>query len=128
MTRYIVMGIAMFVGGALGAAAVNGLHAQGKGPGAYAVVDIGEITDPAVFQTLLPKAGPANDAFGGQFVARTENIVALDGTAPKRFVIIGFESIEKAKAWDNSPAQVEVNAIRKKSTKSRTFIVDSKLQ
>ena len=36
--------------------------------------------------------------------------------------------MDKAKAWDKSPLQVEVNDIRKKSTKSRTFLVDGALQ
>jgi uncharacterized protein (DUF1330 family) len=117
----------MVAGIVIGAAAVSGLSAQGKGPGAYAV-DISEISDPATFKTLLPKAGQANDQFGGKFVARTENIVALDGTPPKRFVVIAFDSMDKAKAWDKSPLQDEVNAIRKKSTKSRTFLVDAELQ
>jgi hypothetical protein len=36
--------------------------------------------------------------------------------------------MDKAKAWDKSPLQDEVNAIRRKSTKSRTFLVDSELQ
>jgi uncharacterized protein (DUF1330 family) len=124
MNRYIALGLAMLAGTALGAAAISGLNAQNKTPGAYAVVDISEVTDPDVFKTLLPKAGPANDAFGGKFIIRSENISALDGTPPKRFVVIAFDSVEKAKAWDKSPAQDEVNAIRKKSTKSRTFIAD----
>jgi uncharacterized protein (DUF1330 family) len=128
MTRIAFMGIGMVAGIVIGAAAVSGLNAQGKGPGAYAIVDIAEISDPATFKTLLPIAGKANDQFGGKFVARTENIVALDGTPPKRFVVIGFDSMDKAKAWDNSPLQAEVNAIRKKSTKSRTFLVDGALQ
>jgi uncharacterized protein (DUF1330 family) len=46
-----------------------------------------------------------------------------DGTPPKRFVIIGFDNVEKAKAWDASAAQKEVNDIRMKNTKSRSFIV-----
>jgi uncharacterized protein (DUF1330 family) len=124
MNQRIALGLAMLAGAAIGAAAVNGLNAQTKAPGAYAVVDISEVTNPDVFKTLLPKAGPANDAFGGKFVIRTDNISALDGTPPKRFVVIAFDSVEKAKAWDKSPAQDEVNAIRKKSTKSRTFIAD----
>jgi uncharacterized protein (DUF1330 family) len=122
-THYTVT-LAMLAGAAFGAAAVNGLYAQNKAPGAYAIVDISEVTDSEVFKTLLPKAGPANDAFGGKFVVRTENITALDGTPPKRFVVIAFDSVEKAKAWDSSPAQREVDAIRKKSAKARAFIVD----
>jgi uncharacterized protein (DUF1330 family) len=128
MTRIAFVGMGMVAGIIIGAAAVGGLNAQGKGPGAYAIVDISEINDPATFKTLLPKAGQANDQFGGKFLARTEKIVALDGTPPKRFVVIGFDSMDKAKAWDKSPLQDEVNAIRKKSTKSRTFLVDGELQ
>jgi uncharacterized protein (DUF1330 family) len=124
MNRHISLGLAMLAGAGLGAAAVNGLHAQNKSPGAYAVVDISEITDQTLYETLLPKAGPANDAFGGKFIIRTSNITNLDGTPPKRFVVIAFDSVEKAKAWDSSPAQTEVNGIRKKSSKSRVFIAD----
>ena len=78
-------------------------------------------------KTLLPKTAAATAAFGGKNGAVTENIVALDGTPPKRFVIISFDSIDKAKAWYNSPAQEEINAIRKRSTNSRGFIVDGTL-
>jgi len=126
MNRLIALGLTLLAGVAIGATAVGGLHAQGK-PGAYAVVDIAEITDPDTFKTLLPKAGPAMNAFGGQFVARTEKITAVQGTPPKRFVIIAFDSVDKAKAWSESPAQKEVDAIRDKSTKSREFIVDGAL-
>jgi uncharacterized protein (DUF1330 family) len=119
----------MLAGGALGAAAVNGLNAQTKAPGAYAVIDISEITDTDTFtKQLLPKAGPAALGGGGQFVVRTDKITALDGTPPKRFVVIGFDSVEKAKAWDATPAQKEVDALRSKTTKSRSFIVDGSVQ
>jgi uncharacterized protein (DUF1330 family) len=128
MSRIAFTGIGMLAGIVIGAAAVSGLNAQGKGPGAYAIVDISEITDPTTFKTLLPIAGKANDQFGGKFIVRTENVVALDGMAPKRFVVIAFDSMDKAKAWDKSALQDEVNAIRKKSTKSRTYLVDGELQ
>ena len=105
---------------------MSGLHAEGK-PGAYAIVDISEISDADTFKTLIPKTGPANAAFGGQFVAVTEDVVALEGIPPKRFVIVSFDSIDKVKAWYHSPAQEEVNAIRNKSAKSRVFAVDGKL-
>jgi uncharacterized protein (DUF1330 family) len=128
MRAYLPVTLALLAGIGIGAVAVTGLNAQGKGPGAYAIVDISEISDPATFKTLLPIAGKANDQFGGKFVVRTENIVALDGTSPKRFVVIAFDTMDKAKAWDKSSLQAEVNAIRKKSTKSRTFLVDGELQ
>ena len=125
MNRYIGVGMTMLAGAALGGIALNGLHAQSKGPGAYAIIDLTEITDREDFmKQLLPKAGPAILSAGGKFLAATEKIVALDGTPPQRFVIIAFDSVDKAKAWDASPAQKEVNAMRVKWTKSRVFVVE----
>jgi uncharacterized protein (DUF1330 family) len=36
--------------------------------------------------------------------------------------------VDKAKAWDNSPAQKEIDALRAKSAKARSFIVDGTIQ
>jgi hypothetical protein len=52
------------------------------------------------------------------------DMTGLNGTPPKRFVVIAVDSVEKAKAWDSSSAQKEVNDLRKKSTKSRAFIAE----
>jgi uncharacterized protein (DUF1330 family) len=124
MKIYVTVALSMLAGFSLGAVAIGGLNAQGK-PGAYAIVDISEVTDANVLrQQLLPKAEPAATAAGGRFIARTENIVALTGTPPKRFVIIAFESVDKAKAWDATPAQQEVNALAEKPMKTRRFIVE----
>jgi uncharacterized protein (DUF1330 family) len=127
MNRFVTLAMALLAGVAIGAAAVNGLNAQGT-PGAYAVVDISEITDEKTFAQILPKALPASDAFGGKYIIRTAKTTGLDGTPPQRFVVIAFDSAEKAKAWDSSPAQKEVNDLRRKSTKSRVFIADGELK
>lgn len=118
------MAFALVAGTAIGSAAIQGLHAQATPP-TYVVIDISNITDPEGFKALGPKAGPSNAAFGGKTIIRTENITAHDGTAPKRFVVIAFESLEKAKAWSASPAQKEVDAIRMKTSTSREFYVES---
>ena len=123
MNRPTKWAIAVLSCAALGTTAINVLYAQNKSPGAYVIVDISEVTNPDGFKQLFPKAPPAVAAFDGHFVTRTEKITALDGTPPKRFVIIGFDSVDKAKAWDASAAQKEVNDIRLKNTKSRSFVV-----
>jgi uncharacterized protein (DUF1330 family) len=128
MNRAIPLGLAMLTGGAIGATAVNELHAQGTAPAAYAVIDISAVTNPDVFKTLLPKAGPAMAAFGGKYIVRTDKITNLDGTPPARFVVIGFDSVAKAQAFNDSAAQKEVNDIRAQSTKSRSFIVEGMAQ
>ena len=122
-TRYTVA-LAMAAGAALGAISVGGLYAQGKTPGAYVVIDISEIKNPDLFKTLIPKAGPSMAPYGAYNVIRTEKIEALEGTPPKRFVVIAFDSAAKAKEWNASAATKEIIAIRQKSTTSRAFIVD----
>jgi uncharacterized protein (DUF1330 family) len=113
------------LGAAVGAVAIGGLHAQSK-PLIYVVVEVNEVTNLDANTQLLHK-GQARDAaaaIGGNFVVRTENITPLDGVAPKRFLLIAFDSVEKAKAWNASPAMKDVNEGRIRSTKSRSFIVD----
>jgi uncharacterized protein (DUF1330 family) len=115
--------LAMLAGFGLGALAVQGLHAQGTAPKAYAIVDVTEINDPRTFNALLPKEQQAVTAAGGRYVTRTNDITAVDGVAPLRFVIIAFDSMSKANSWNESPAQLAVNKERIGSTKSRVFIV-----
>ena len=55
MNRTIAMGLAMLAGGAIGATAIQGLHAQGKAPGVYAVVEIDNITDPDGFKVVTQR-------------------------------------------------------------------------
>jgi uncharacterized protein (DUF1330 family) len=124
MNRYVTLAVGILAGAAIGAAAVDRLNAQAKAPGAYAVIDISEINNPDLFKALLSKADAPVNAFGGKFVVRTEKITAIDGIPPARFVVIGFDSVEKAKEWDNSPAQKEIDDMRHRSAKARAFIVE----
>src|SRR5215469_6543000 len=125
MNRSLTLGLGILIGAALGAAAVKGLHAQGKTPGAYAILDISEILDPAAVPQIVAKAVPATKAAGGQYLAATEKITALSGDPPKRVAILAFDSVDQAKAWYNLPAQQEVNAMDDKAVKRRWYIVDS---
>jgi len=108
----------------LGAIASRGLAAQDKRT-VYVVTDVNEITDADGFKALV-KMGPSSIVevkyADGRYLARTENITALDGTAPKAFAIIAFDSVAKAKAYYDNMKQT--TAIRMKATKSRSFIVE----
>jgi uncharacterized protein (DUF1330 family) len=124
MHQRIALGLTLLAGAAIGATAINGLHAQVKAPGAYAVIDISAVNNPDVFKTLFPIAEKAINDFGGKYVIRTENITGLDGTPPKRFVVIAFDSMDKANSWHSSAGMKQVDDIRMKSTNSRQFIVE----
>jgi uncharacterized protein (DUF1330 family) len=125
MKRAILVGLAMLAGGAIGATAVNGLHAQGKAPGAYAILDISEVVDPGLLKQIVVKAAAPVKAAGGQYLARTDSVVSLTGTPPKRVVILSFDNVEQAKAWYNSSAQEEVNVMAAKAIKARWYVVNS---
>src|SRR5262249_12631944 len=87
-------------------------RAQAKSP-IYAVIAIQKITDPEAYKPLPEKGQAAAEAAGGHYLIRTGNITGLDGVAPERLALIEFDSIEKARAWYNSPAQKDADAIRK---------------
>jgi uncharacterized protein (DUF1330 family) len=129
MARSITIGLAMLAGAALGAAAVNELNAQGRPPGAFAVIDVSEITDPDIFNgQLLPKFTATLVPFGGQYIIRTETMTGIDGAAPKQLVVVAFNSPQLAKAWASSDREKEIDALRAKSTKSRVFIADGNIE
>jgi uncharacterized protein (DUF1330 family) len=124
-TQYTVT-LSILAGIGLGAAAVQGLHAQAKPP-AYFIVEINKITDAEGFKVITQRpTGGADVAkeLGGHYVARTDKITALDGTAPVRFIAYAFDSVEKAQAFNNTPYMKDVNAIRDKTTQARSFIVE----
>jgi len=121
-TRYKIA-LAMLVSAGLGAAAIQGLHAQAKPP-VYVVIPILKITDADTYKQIAPKAEVSTAASGGHFIIRSDKITGLDGTPPQRLVVIAFDSTEQAQAWHNSAAQKEVDAMRAKSTTSLSFIIE----
>ena len=122
MKRTSSLVMALLAGVAIGAAAITGLHAQNRS--AYVVIEISEISDPAAFGPAVQKTGPVTDAAGGHFVVRTEKIVPLNGTPPKRFVILSFDSVAKAQAWADDPAMKGLQAEIDKYSKQVRFIVE----
>ena len=118
------LGLMLFSGAALGAAVVTGLKAQIKPP-TYIVIDISEMLDADAYIKAVSAAEPnATASAGGHLIIRSSKPVAIDGAPPARFAVIAFDNDEKAKAWANSPAIKEINAVRGKTTKSRAFIVE----
>jgi uncharacterized protein (DUF1330 family) len=123
MRSRLALTLAMLAGFALGAVAVQSVHAQRSGPGAYAIIDITEVTSPQGLNEALAKLPASVAAFGGKFVTRTENILGFDGVPPLRFFIIAFDTMEKAQSWNNSPAQTAINQARMQATSSSSFAV-----
>ena len=116
--------LAVAIGLGLGVIATRGLAAQAKRT-FYVVIEIDEITDADGYKAMT-KIGPANIVevkhADGRYLARTDNLAALDGATPKRFVMIAFDSMDKANGFYQNTK--EMTAMRIKATKSRAFIVE----
>ncbi len=119
--------VALVLGAAIGGAAIQGLHAQAKPP-AYVIIPILKINDAAAFKAgILDRASATEAAMkaeGGHYVIRSEKFTRVDGNPPQRLIVIAFDSVEKAQAYENSTVLKEVTAARIKSTNSLSFIVE----
>jgi len=71
---------------------------------AYLVVDI-EVTNPAQFEEYKKLAPAAIAEYGGRYLIRGGAYEAIEGDwKPQRLTVVEFDSMEKAKAFYNSPA------------------------
>jgi uncharacterized protein (DUF1330 family) len=129
-TQYTVA-LSMLAGVVLGAVSVGGLYAQGKAPGAYAIVTYTDIPDPAGYKAnVLDKSPAIIEKNGGHLLVATNDITVFsEGTPPfplKRIGIIGFDSIEQAKEWYASPDMKDIRAYINENTKGRVFAVKAR--
>ena len=118
------IGISLVVGAAIGATAMQGLHAQATLP-AYSVSEI-EISDQAAYAPISEILQAENKKMGAKALARGGKIEVVEGTAPKRVVINQWPSMDVAKQFYSSPVVKKAFEDRKKFTSSqRTFIVEA---
>ena len=116
--------LAVLVGAVIGIGGATVIHArQAKVLPGYVVAEV-DVTDPATFQKYAEKAPGTIAASNGHYVIRGGKSVSIEGEPPKRFVVIAFDSVEKAKAWEDSPAYEAIKPIRHSSAKSRVFIIE----
>jgi uncharacterized protein (DUF1330 family) len=91
---------------------------------AYLIVDI-EVEDMARYETYK-KAAPASiAAYGGRYLARGGRTEVLEGEwTPNRLVILEFESLERAKAWLDSPEYRDARALRQASARTNMVVIE----
>jgi uncharacterized protein (DUF1330 family) len=115
----------MLTGIALGAGGATAIHAQQTKPGPGYVVAEVEVNDLDTFQKYAAAVPGTLAPFNAQYVIRAGKVTPVEGDAPKgRFIVIGFESVEKALAWEDSPAYEAIKPLRHASAKSRVFIIE----
>jgi uncharacterized protein (DUF1330 family) len=102
-TRYAVA-LSVVAGVALGAGAVQVLHAQTK-PKAYIIVENVINDQNGYMKDCAPAMAKSNEDAGAKFLVRGGQLIAIHGAPPPgRVVVAQFDSLDKAQAWVNSPA------------------------
>lgn len=91
---------------------------------AYVIVDV-EVTDPEGYKEYVKLAPPTIAVYGGEYLARGGRTDVLEGDwVPNRLVILQFDSVEKAKAWLDSPEYKEARSLRHRYAKSSMVVVE----
>jgi uncharacterized protein (DUF1330 family) len=127
MKTYYLIGLSLVAGAALGAAAVQGLHAQAR-PLAYVVGEI-NVTDPEGFKKDFgPIARKAlAEAPGYRALVLGGKVVPIQGDAPKARVIINvFDNLDAAVQAYNSPDFKAAKKIGDKYATFRTYAVEGR--
>jgi uncharacterized protein (DUF1330 family) len=128
-TRFTVA-LSMLTGIAVGAVAVQGLHAQSK-PMVYLINEI-DVTDPEKYGAeFTPKAQASVRASGARFLviggaagAGAKPIHAVEGTPPKRMTIQVWESLDAMKKWYESSEYQDALKIGHKYATFRRYAVE----
>jgi uncharacterized protein (DUF1330 family) len=126
MNTKFKIAMAVVAGAALGAAAMQGLHAQAKQK-AYTVAEL-ETLDAAAQANYVPAVLAAQKAAGGHpFNTGGGRIVAMEGAAPPmRVAITEWDSLEQAQAFYNSAAWKTLAPQRDKASKTiRRYTVET---
>jgi uncharacterized protein (DUF1330 family) len=125
MKQNLKLTLVMLAGIGLGGAGATAIQAQqAKVAPGYVVAEV-EVNDLDAFQKYAAAVPGTLAPFNGKYVIRAGKISPVEGDAPKqRFIVIGFDSVEMAKAWEDSPAYEAIKPIRHASAKSRIFIIE----
>jgi uncharacterized protein (DUF1330 family) len=114
----------LVVGLTVGAMLTTALRAQSSSP-AYVVAEVAIHDADAFMRDYAPKVTGTLEPYGGRFLT-SGKLTALEGNVPQRFVIIAFDSVEKARDWYNSPAYQQLVPIRQKTAISTLFIAEGR--
>jgi uncharacterized protein (DUF1330 family) len=91
---------------------------------AYVIAEV-TITDPPGFEAYRQMVPATVAKYGGKFVVRGGQLEMLEGNwAPKRLVVIEFESAERAKQWWVSEDYREAKALRQRSAQTNMIVIE----
>jgi uncharacterized protein (DUF1330 family) len=124
MKTHCTIALSLFAGAALGAGAIQALHAQATPP-VYVIAEIDVKNVDAYTKDYAPRAQALIKSMGGRFLAAGQKVTSLEGAPPKtRVAVQVWPSMEKVQAWQASAELKELRAIVKDNAEFRVFAVE----
>jgi uncharacterized protein (DUF1330 family) len=91
---------------------------------AYVIVNI-TVTDPERYARYVEQVPATIAKYGGRYLARGGRTEVLEGSyAPKRFVILQFDSLERARAWWESEEYAGPQELRRSASTGDIILVE----
>ncbi len=91
---------------------------------AYLIADV-EVTDPARYEEYRKGVPATIEAHGGRYLVRGGATEVREGDwSPSRLVILEFPSMDRLRAWYESPEYQPLRAIREQSSISRLVMAE----
>jgi uncharacterized protein (DUF1330 family) len=123
MKTQFTVALSMITGIAIGAVAIQGLHAQAKPP-VYTITEIQITNNDAYVKEYVPIAQANIRAAGGKILAGGPG-TSLEGAPPAtRIAIQSWDSLQQAQAWRNGAEYKKAREIGDKYAKFRAFAVE----
>jgi uncharacterized protein (DUF1330 family) len=113
----------MIAGVAIGATAIQGLHAQAS-KARVLMISESEIVNSAAVPEYNTEVKRVLKAAGGD-LSISDKVIAVLGTAPQRVGVTEFDSVDKAQAWVKSKEREALAPVREKAVKIvRQYIIE----
>lgn len=91
---------------------------------AYIIADV-RVSDPAAYEAYRRQVGATLERYGGRFLVRGGAVQSLEGGwEPQRIVVLVFESVERARAWYDSPEYGPLLRLRQGASEGRFVLVE----
>jgi uncharacterized protein (DUF1330 family) len=91
---------------------------------AYIVVQV-DVKDPVRYERYKDLVPASIAKYGGRFVVRGGKTETLEGSwSPKRFVMVEFPDVARAKAWWASEEYAEAKALRQATSHTEMIVVE----
>src|ERR1700693_2367571 len=124
MNRHMTTALAMVGSAALGAAAVQTLHAQAK-PFAFQIAEVTVTNQDGFTKEFAPVIAKVVTDAGGKFLARGGKTVSVQGApAQPRIVVVQFDSLDKMQALFDSAAFKQAITLGDKYATQRIYGVE----